>query len=126
MRTHRTLFALYLLFFGEVFRIEGAGGVQDSEDHDADIGEDGHPHVGDTQSTQQQAGRLDGQSKDDVLVAQECRECSSLRRSRTAVLPSGCDALRHILLGIIWRIAGGRFAAPLHRVAPTPRTALSA
>ena len=52
-------------------------------------------------------------------------ETSSLRRSRTAVLPSGCDALRHILLGIIWRIAGGRFAAPLHRVAPTPRTALS-
>ena len=53
-------------------------------------------------------------------------ETSSLRRSRTAVLPSGCDALRHILLGIIWRIAGGRFAASLHRVAPTPRTALSA
>ena len=52
-------------------------------------------------------------------------ETSSLRRSRTAVLPSGCDALRHILLGIIWRIAGGRFAASLHRVAPTPRTALS-
>ena len=58
--------------------------------------------------------------------AQECRERSSLRRSRTAVLPSGCDALRHILLGIIWRIAGGRFAASLHRVAPTPRTAFSA
>ena len=51
--------------------------------------------------------------------AQECREHSSLRRSRTAVLPSGCDALRHILLGIIWRIAGGRFAASLHRVVPT-------
>ena len=31
-----------------------------------------------------------------------------------------------ILLGIIWRMTGGRFAAPLHRVAPTPRTALSA
>ena len=68
MRTHRTLFALYLLFFGEVFRIEGAGRIQDSEDHDTDIGEDGRPHVGDTQSTQQQAGCLDGQSKDDVLV----------------------------------------------------------
>ena len=47
------------------------------------------------------------------------------RQARTA-LPSGCDAVRHILLGIIWRIAGGRFAASLHRVAPTPRTALSA
>ena len=35
-------------------------------------------------------------------------------------MPSGCDALRHILLGIIWRIAGGRFAASLHRVAPIP------
>ena len=31
-------------------------------------------------------------------------------------MPSGCDALRHILLGIIWRTAGGRFAASLHRV----------
>ena len=39
MRPHRTLFALYLLFLGEVFRIEGAGRIQDSEDHDADIGE---------------------------------------------------------------------------------------
>ena len=47
-------------------------------------------------------------------------ETSSLRGSRAAVLPSGCDALRHILLGIIWRIAGGRFAASLHRVAPIP------
>ena len=47
------------------------------------------------------------------------------RQARTA-LPSGCDAVRHILLGIIWRIAGGRFAASLHRVAPTPRTAFSA
>ena len=57
--------------------------------------------------------------------AQECRERSSLRGSRAAALPSGCDALRHILLGIIWRTAGGRFAASLHRVAPTPRTAFS-
>ena len=47
-------------------------------------------------------------------------ETGSLRRSRAAALPSGCDALRHILLGIIWRIAGGRFAASLHRVAPIP------
>ena len=52
-------------------------------------------------------------------------ETGSLRGSRAAALPSGCDAVRHILLGIIWRIAGGRFAASLHRVAPTPRTALS-
>ena len=52
-------------------------------------------------------------------------ETSSLRGSRAAVLPSGCDALRHILLGIIWRIAGGRFAAPLHRVAlPRARRSL--
>ena len=52
-------------------------------------------------------------------------ETSSLRRSRAAALPSGCDALRHILLGIIWRIAGGRFAAPLHRVAlPRARRSL--
>ena len=43
-------------------------------------------------------------------------ETSSLRGSRAAALPSGCDALRHILLGIIWRAAGGRFAASLHRV----------
>ena len=53
-------------------------------------------------------------------------ETSSLRGSRAAVLPSGCDALRHILLGIIWRIVGGRFAASLHCVSPIPRTAFSA
>ena len=53
-------------------------------------------------------------------------ETSSLRRSRAAALPSGCDALRHILLGIIWRIVGGRFAASLHCVSPIPRTAFSA
>ena len=53
-------------------------------------------------------------------------ETSSLRGSRAATLPSGCDALRHMLLGIIWRTAGGRFAASLHRVAPIPRTASSA
>ena len=47
------------------------------------------------------------------------------RQARPA-LPSGCDALRHILLGIIWRTEGGRFAASLHRVAPIPRTASSA
>ena len=58
--------------------------------------------------------------------AQECRDRRSLRGSRAAALPSGCDALRHILLGIIWRIAGGRFAAPLHRVPLLPRTASSA
>ena len=58
--------------------------------------------------------------------AQECRDRRSLRGSRAAALPSGCDAVRHILLGIIWRTAGGRFAASLHRVAPIPRTASSA
>ena len=47
-------------------------------------------------------------------------ETGSLRGSRAAALPSGCDAVRHILLGIIWRTAGGRFAASLHRVAPIP------
>ena len=68
-----------------------------------------------------QAGREDfAKSCLSGCSAQECRERSSLRGSRAAALPSGCDALRHILLGIIWRIAGGRFAASLHRVAPIP------
>ena len=74
-----------------------------------------------------QAGREDfAKSCLSGCSAQECRERSSLRRSRTAALPSGCDALRHILLGIIWRTEGGRFAASLHRVAPIQRTASSA
>ena len=74
-----------------------------------------------------QAGREDfAKSCLSGCSAQECRERSSLRRSRTAALPNGCDALRHILLGIIWRTVGGRFAASLHRVAPIPRTASSA
>ena len=29
------------VFLDKVFRVEGAGRIQDSEDHDADIGEDG-------------------------------------------------------------------------------------
>ena len=53
--------------------------------------------------------------------------CSTDRADRREQsLPSGCDALRHILLGIIWRIAGGRFAASLHCVSSIPRTAFSA
>lgn len=47
--------------------------------------------------------------------AQECRERSSLRGSRAAVLPSGCDALRHILLGYYLAHSGRQicsFAAP--------------
>ena len=68
-----------------------------------------------------QAGREDlAKSCLSGCSAQECRARSSLRGSRAAALPSGCDAVRHILLGIIWRTAGGRLAASLHRVAPPP------
>ena len=63
MRPHRTLFAFYLLFFGEVFRVEGAGRVQDSEDHDADVGKDGRPHIGDTQSTSSRQAALMARAK---------------------------------------------------------------
>ena len=48
---------------------------------------------------------------------QECRDCRSL--------PQWYDALRHILLGIIWRIAGGKFAALLHRTACIQRMQLT-
>ena len=48
-----------LILLHEVLRVEGAGGVQDSEDHNADVREDGSPHIGDAQRAQQQAGRLD-------------------------------------------------------------------
>ena len=57
-----------LILLHEVLRVEGAGGVQNSEDHNADVREDGGPHIGDAQRAQQQAGRLDGQCKDDILV----------------------------------------------------------
>ena len=42
-------------------------------------------------------------------------ETGSLRGSRAAALPSGCDAVRHILLGIIWRKTAADPAAPLLR-----------
>ena len=58
-----------------------------------------------------QAGREDfAKSCLSGCSAQECRERSSLRRSRTVALPSGCDALRHILLGIL---SGAQQAADL-------------
>ena len=67
-----------------------------------------------------QAGREDfAKSCLSGCSAQECRERSSLRGSRAAALPSGCDALRHILLGIIWRKTAADPAAPLLR-SPTP------
>ena len=36
---------LGFVLFGKVFDVEGAGGVEDGDDHDADVGEDGQPHV---------------------------------------------------------------------------------
>ena len=36
-----------LILLHEVLRVEGAGGVQNSEDHNADVREDGGPHIGD-------------------------------------------------------------------------------
>ena len=57
-----------LVLPGKVFGVEGAGGVEDGQHHDADVGEDGGPHACQTQSAEDQAGELDGQREDDVLV----------------------------------------------------------
>ena len=73
MRPHRTLFALYLLFFGEVFRVESAGRIQDSEDHDADIGKDGQPHRRQSKGSQDQDRNLDGDGEDHILLGDRKR-----------------------------------------------------
>ena len=61
---------------------------------------------------------------DDVIIPDGAARLGDIRNA-------GLPRPLHIVaegekcVDIIWRIAGGRFAAPLHRVAPTPRTALS-
>ena len=63
----------------------------------------------------EKAGRADGQGFANLCLSacpeQECRERSSL--------PQWYDAVRHILLGIIWRKTAADPAAPLLR-SPTP------
>ena len=59
---------LGFVLFGKVFDVEGAGGVEDGDDHDADVGEDGRPHAGDAQRAEDEADALDAQRKDDVLI----------------------------------------------------------
>ena len=61
------LFCVYVSF-GQVFGIQGAGGVEHGNDHHAHICKDGCPHSGNAQCTQQQAQCLDAQRKHDVLV----------------------------------------------------------
>ncbi len=76
--------------------------------------------------TEEEPGKLAERTLQSFVCQVVRRKSAERCGSRAAALPSRCDALRHILLGIIWRIAGGRFAASLHRVAPIPRTASSA
>ena len=47
--------------------IERARGVEHAQNHDADVGEDGDPHVRNAERTEHKADSLDGQRKDDVL-----------------------------------------------------------
>ena len=60
----RSLFVL----FCEIFGVQGAGGVEYSNDHNAHIGKNGGPHAGHANRAQHKAGELDGQCKHDVLV----------------------------------------------------------
>ena len=50
-----------------MLRIERAGGVEHTQDHNADVGEDGDPHVRNAERAEHEADGLDGQRKDDVL-----------------------------------------------------------
>ncbi len=60
--------ALRVALPDKIFGVQGAGGVEHGNDHDAHVGKDGCPHAGHTDGTQQQAGKLDRQREHDVLV----------------------------------------------------------
>ena len=47
--------------------LQGPDGVEDTQDHDADISEDGQPHVGDAQCPQEEAGELHADGEPDDL-----------------------------------------------------------
>ena len=49
-------------------RRKSTHGVEDGNDHDADICEDRSAHIGNAEGDQQQAGKLNAQGKNDVLV----------------------------------------------------------
>lgn len=47
---------------------ERADCVQNGKDHDAHIGEDGEPHIGQTDCAEEEAEKLDADGEDDILV----------------------------------------------------------
>ena len=55
--------------FSEILDLsEGAHGVENSKDGDTYVGEDGEPHRGETEGSEDQYGHLDANSKPDVLA----------------------------------------------------------
>ena len=55
--------------FSEILDLsEGAHGVENSKDGDTYVGEDGEPHRGETEGSEDQYGHLDANSKPDVLT----------------------------------------------------------
>ena len=64
----RTLPRFYTFWDSDVLHSQRADGIEDGEDHDADVGEDGQPHIRDAARAEDQTGCLDDQREHDVLV----------------------------------------------------------
>ena len=69
---------------------QGAHRVYDSEDADADVGEDGEPHIGKAEGTEDQNEELDAEGEDDIFLRDAQRPYRNFAR-----LGQSCEIVAH-------------------------------
>lgn len=64
----------------EIFDKQSTYSVQNGQNHDTDVGENGHPHVGDTKCAENQASNFDADGKPNIFFD----DCQTLARDLDA------------------------------------------